>query len=63
MTEQRICRRVRSAIDSRKQGEIILLHDGGFGADRSNTVMATQILIEHYLRTGKRFVSVPRLSL
>ncbi|HWZ41942.1 MAG TPA: polysaccharide deacetylase family protein [Candidatus Saccharimonadales bacterium] len=48
-----------------KQGEIILLHDGGhleFGADRSHTVEATRRLLEKYSAEGKRFVAIPDLE-
>ncbi len=48
-----------------KQGEIILLHDGGhleFGADRSHTVEATRRLLERYSGEGKRFVSIPEFA-
>ncbi len=46
----------------RKQGEIVLLHDGGhlaFGVDRSHTVAATSVLLEKY--ATKRFVTVSEL--
>jgi peptidoglycan/xylan/chitin deacetylase (PgdA/CDA1 family) len=49
-----------------KQGEIILLHDGGhleFGADRSHTVEATGRLLEKYSAEGKKFVSIPELAI
>jgi peptidoglycan/xylan/chitin deacetylase (PgdA/CDA1 family) len=54
-------------MDSRKnkQGEIILLHDGGhleFGADRSHTVEATRRLLERYSGEGKKFVSIPEFT-
>ncbi len=48
-----------------KQGEIILLHDGGhveFGADRSHTVEATRGLLERYSGEGKKFVSIPEFA-
>lgn len=49
---------------SRKQSEIILLHDGGhlqFGADRHYTIEATRLLLEKYSPT-KKFVSLNELS-
>jgi peptidoglycan-N-acetylglucosamine deacetylase len=58
-----IVQKVTRHTDSRRQGEIVLLHDGGhlsFGADRSRTVAATRILLEKY--SGKRFVSVNDLD-
>jgi peptidoglycan/xylan/chitin deacetylase (PgdA/CDA1 family) len=47
---------------SGRQGEIVLLHDGGhreFGADRSHTVEATRRLLERF--AGKQFVGIPDL--
>lgn len=46
-----------------KQGEIILLHDGGhlsFGADRHFTIEATHVLLKKY-SGEKKFVSVAEL--
>jgi peptidoglycan/xylan/chitin deacetylase (PgdA/CDA1 family) len=43
-------------------GDIILLHDGGhkqIGADRSQTVIATDRLIARYKEEGSEFVTVP----
>lgn len=62
---QYVIGKVTRQVDSRKgkQGEIILLHDGGhlaFGADRSHTVAATQRFLEMY--AGKEFVSVSKLK-
>lgn len=56
---------VTRQIDSRtrKQSEIVLLHDGshrGFGWDRSYTVNATRTLLEKY--SAKKFVTIPELS-
>jgi peptidoglycan/xylan/chitin deacetylase (PgdA/CDA1 family) len=45
-------------------GEVILLHDGGhkqIGADRSQTVIATDRLIEHYKKEGYGFVTIPQM--
>jgi len=47
-----------------KGGDIILLHDGGhkgMGADRSQTVIATDNLITRYKAEGYQFVTVPEL--
>jgi peptidoglycan-N-acetylglucosamine deacetylase len=52
-------RKVRQQI---RGGDVILLHDGGhaaFGADRSQTVMATDRLIARYKSEGYEFVTVP----
>ena len=45
-------------------GDVILLHDGGhkhMGADRSQTVLATDHLISHYKSEGYEFVTIPRM--
>jgi peptidoglycan/xylan/chitin deacetylase (PgdA/CDA1 family) len=45
-------------------GDVILLHDGShiaMGADRSQTVIATERLIEQYKREGYEFVTIPEL--
>jgi peptidoglycan-N-acetylglucosamine deacetylase len=62
-----IVKKVTAQVDSRnrKQGKIVLLHDGshlGFGAERSFTVQATRVLLERYGAEGKRFVSVQELK-
>jgi peptidoglycan/xylan/chitin deacetylase (PgdA/CDA1 family) len=52
-------RRVRQRI---RGGDVILLHDGGhaaLGADRSQTVIATDRLITRYKAEGYEFVTVP----
>jgi peptidoglycan-N-acetylglucosamine deacetylase len=59
-----IVSKVDSQMEARKdrQGEIILLHDGGhlaFGTNRSYTVEATLQLLKKY--SGKRFVSIPEM--
>jgi peptidoglycan/xylan/chitin deacetylase (PgdA/CDA1 family) len=54
-------RKVASQI---RGGDVILLHDGGhnqMGADRSQTVIATDRLIARYKAEGYDFVSVPRM--
>jgi peptidoglycan/xylan/chitin deacetylase (PgdA/CDA1 family) len=67
-TAGEIVDKVTRQIDSRRrrQSEVVLLHDGshlGFGADRSRTVDATQVLLERYSALGNKFVSVQELSL
>jgi peptidoglycan/xylan/chitin deacetylase (PgdA/CDA1 family) len=45
-------------------GDVILLHDGGhrqMGADRSNTVAATDSLIKRYKADGYTFVTIPQM--
>jgi peptidoglycan-N-acetylglucosamine deacetylase len=45
-------------------GDVILLHDGGhkkMGADRSQTVVATNSLISHYKSEGYEFVTIPQM--
>jgi peptidoglycan-N-acetylglucosamine deacetylase len=47
-------------------GDVILLHDGehsAFGADRAQTVIATENLIRRYKDEGWKFVTVPEMSL
>jgi len=55
--EQKVSRQIRG-------GDIILLHDGGhkqMGADRSQTVLATDRLITRYKSEGYEFVTVPQM--
>jgi len=43
-------------------GDVILLHDGGhraMGADRAQTVIATENLIRRYRDEGREFVTIP----
>jgi peptidoglycan-N-acetylglucosamine deacetylase len=45
-------------------GDVILLHDGGhkhMGADRSQTVVASNHLIERYKAEGYEFVTIPEM--
>ncbi|HEV2470558.1 MAG TPA: polysaccharide deacetylase family protein [Candidatus Sulfotelmatobacter sp.] len=45
-------------------GDVILLHDGGhkqLGADRSQTVLATNNLIQRYKSEGYEFVTIPQM--
>lgn len=55
--ERRVTRQVRG-------GDVILFHDGGhaaFGADRAQTVIATDRLIARYKSEGFQFVTVPQM--
>jgi len=55
--EQKIGKQVGS-------GDVILLHDGShaeFGADRSQTILATDRLIGRYKAEGYEFVTVPEM--
>jgi peptidoglycan/xylan/chitin deacetylase (PgdA/CDA1 family) len=55
--ERRVAKQVRG-------GDVILLHDGGhlqMGADRSQTVLATDRLITRYKAEGYEFVTVPEM--
>ncbi|MFZ3262912.1 MAG: polysaccharide deacetylase family protein [Terriglobales bacterium] len=57
--EAKIARQIRS-----DGGSVILLHDGGhraLGADRSQTVIATDNLILKYKDQGYEFVTVPQM--
>ena len=59
-----IVEKVVRQVDSRRrpQSEVVLLHDGGhlaFGADRSHTVEATQLLLKRFAE--KEFVSISGL--
>jgi peptidoglycan/xylan/chitin deacetylase (PgdA/CDA1 family) len=53
--ERKVARRIRG-------GDVILLHDGGhkqMGADRSQTVFATDHLLARYKAEGYEFVTIP----
>jgi peptidoglycan/xylan/chitin deacetylase (PgdA/CDA1 family) len=55
--EHKIAKQIRG-------GDVILLHDGGhkhMGADRSQTVIATDRLIARYKSEGYEFVTIPRM--
>jgi len=50
--------------DQVRGGNVILLHDGGhkqMGADRSQTVVATDHLIKKYKSEGYEFVTIPEM--
>jgi peptidoglycan-N-acetylglucosamine deacetylase len=55
--EQKVKKQIRG-------GDVILLHDGGhkqMGADRSQTVVATDHLLTRYKAEGYEFVTVPEM--
>ncbi|MGA8271029.1 MAG: polysaccharide deacetylase family protein [Candidatus Sulfotelmatobacter sp.] len=55
--ESKIAKQIRG-------GDVVLLHDGGhkeMGADRSNTVAATDRLIAKYKSSGYEFVTIPQM--
>jgi peptidoglycan/xylan/chitin deacetylase (PgdA/CDA1 family) len=55
--EQKVTRQIRG-------GDVILLHDGGhkqMGADRSQTVVATDRLIAKYKSQGYEFKTIPQM--
>ncbi len=55
--EQKVAKQIRG-------GDVILLHDGGhkeMGADRSQTVLATDHLITRYKSEGYEFVTIPQM--
>jgi peptidoglycan-N-acetylglucosamine deacetylase len=57
-----VVEKVRSRI---RGGDVILLHDGSqtaFGADRSQTVIATDRLIADYQSQGYEFITIPEMS-
>jgi peptidoglycan/xylan/chitin deacetylase (PgdA/CDA1 family) len=55
--EQKVAKQIRG-------GDVILLHDGGhkqMGADRSQTVLATDLLIKSHKSEGWEFVTIPQM--
>ena len=55
---------VRKVARQIRGGDIVLLHDGGhkqMGADRSQTVLATDRLIARCQQEGKEFVTIPQM--
>ncbi|HEV2398509.1 MAG TPA: polysaccharide deacetylase family protein [Candidatus Sulfotelmatobacter sp.] len=55
--EAKVARQIRG-------GDVILLHDGGhkqMGADRSQTVIATESMIRRYRSEGYEFVTIPEM--
>jgi len=55
--ERKVAKQIRG-------GDVILLHDGGhkqMGADRSQTVIATDRLITRYRAEGYEFVTIPQM--
>jgi peptidoglycan-N-acetylglucosamine deacetylase len=56
---------VRTCMRQMRGGDVILMHDGShvaLGADRSQTVIATDRLIERYKQEGYEFVTVPQMT-
>lgn len=56
--ERKVAKQIRG-------GDVILLHDGGhkqMGADRSQTVLATDQLIKRYKSEGYEFVTIPQMT-
>jgi peptidoglycan/xylan/chitin deacetylase (PgdA/CDA1 family) len=56
---------VQTCVRQMRGGDVILMHDGGhiaMGADRSQTVAATERLIERYKQEGYEFVTVPEMA-
>ena len=56
---------VRTCVRQMRGGDILLMHDGShiaMGADRSQTVLATERLIERYQQEGYEFVTVPEMA-
>jgi peptidoglycan/xylan/chitin deacetylase (PgdA/CDA1 family) len=54
----------KHAVRQIRGGDVILLHDGGhvhMGADRSQTVTATDHLISRYKNEGCEFVTIPQM--
>ena len=55
--EQKVAKQIRG-------GDVILLHDGGhkqMGADRSQTVLATENLIKKYKAEAYEFLTIPQM--
>jgi peptidoglycan/xylan/chitin deacetylase (PgdA/CDA1 family) len=55
--EEKVSKQVRG-------GDVVLLHDGGhkqMGADRSQTVLATDRLISRYKTEGYEFVTISEM--
>ena len=55
---------VENCVRQIRGGDVILLHDGShraLGADRSQTVVATERLIERYKSEGYEFVTIPQM--
>ena len=55
--EREVARQIRG-------GDVILLHDGGhkkMGADRSQTVLATEHMIARYKASGYEFATIPEM--
>lgn len=58
---QKIAGRVNRLIGG---GDVVLLHDGshlGMGGDRSQSVLATQTVLEHWRPLGYEFITIPEM--
>jgi peptidoglycan/xylan/chitin deacetylase (PgdA/CDA1 family) len=56
---------VKTCVRQMRGGDVILMHDGShdnFGADRTQTVLATKMLLERYQAQGYEFVTVPEMT-
>jgi peptidoglycan/xylan/chitin deacetylase (PgdA/CDA1 family) len=54
----------RKVMKQMRGGDVILLHDGGhkqMGADRSQTVLATDRLLTRYKAEGYEFMTIPQM--
>lgn len=54
----------RKITNQMRGGDVILLHDGGhkqMGADRAQTVVATDHVISRYKSEGFEFVTIPQM--
>ena len=55
---------VKTCVRQMRGGDVILMHDGShraFGADRVQTVLATEMLVERYQADGYEFVTVAEM--
>lgn len=55
---------VENCVRQMRGGDVVLLHDGGhraLGADRSQTIIASERLIKRYKSEGYEFVTVPQM--
>ena len=55
---------VKKCASQIRGGDVVLLHDGGhkqMGADRSQTVLATNSFIKRYKAEGHEFVTIPQM--
>lgn len=55
---------VRTCVRQMRGGDVILMHDGshhGIGGDRAQTVIATDMLLEHFQTKRYEFVTIPQM--